>query len=65
MKHSTKLSKTLCLLVCLFMGSAFTAAAADFMVDSICYNIIGENQARASPIRSSASATAPFTPARI
>ena len=44
MKHSTKLSKTLCLLVCLFMGSAFTAAAADFMVDSICYNIIGENQ---------------------
>ena len=44
MKHSTKLSKTLCLLVCLFMGSAFTAAAADFMVDSICYNIIGDNQ---------------------
>lgn len=44
MKHSTKLSKSLCLLVCLFMGSVFTAVAADFMVDSICYNIIGDNE---------------------
>ncbi len=44
MKHSTTLSKALCLVFCLFMGSVFTAAAADFMVDSICYNIIGDNE---------------------
>ena len=44
MKYLYKHSKALCLVFCLFMGSVFTAAAADFMVDSICYNIIGENQ---------------------
>lgn len=44
MKKSHFLSLHLCLLTALFMGSVLTSAAADFMADSICYNIIGENQ---------------------
>ena len=44
MKLPYKLSKTLCVMACLFMGSMFTSAAADFMIDSICYNIIGDNE---------------------
>lgn len=43
MRTITKLSKMLCLLAVILTGIG-QAAAADFMVDSICYNIIGDNQ---------------------
>lgn len=43
MKKITKPSKMLCLLA-MILASVFAASAADFMVDSICYNIIGDNQ---------------------
>ena len=38
------LTRKLSVLVLLFMACVFTTSAADFMVDSICYNIIGENE---------------------
>ena len=44
MKPSIKLTKALSIVVCLFLGSVFTAASADFMVDGIGYNVIGDNQ---------------------
>ena len=43
MEKPTKISRKLCLAFML-MVSVFTASAADFMVDSICYNIIGESE---------------------
>lgn len=42
MKKFISLSK-LCVFVVILMTSLFPALAADFMVDSICYNIIGDN----------------------
>lgn len=44
MKIITFLSKKLIVLAILIMACVFTVSAADFMVDSICYNIIGDNQ---------------------
>ena len=43
MKKTTQLSRMLCLLA-MVMAGVITASAADFMVDSICYNVIGDNQ---------------------
>lgn len=43
MKKTLILSKRLCLLAVLFLAGVFSASAADFMVDSICYNVIGDN----------------------
>ena len=43
MRTTTKLSKKFYLLVMMLTG-ILPAMAADFMVDSICYNIIGDNQ---------------------
>ena len=45
MKNFTSyLMKRLSVLAVLFTACSFTAAAYDFMVDSISYNIIGENE---------------------
>ena len=44
MKKCNSLFLHLCLLAVLQIGGVFTSAAADFMVDSICYNIIGDNE---------------------
>ena len=43
MKKMTFLSKQLCMLA-LFMACCFTASAYDFMVDSISYHVIAENE---------------------
>ena len=53
MKLSTKLSKKLCIVAVLFAGSVFmAAAAADFMVDSICYNITSDNEVEVTKLTS-------------
>ena len=44
MKFITVFSRKICVLAILLMASVFTATAADFMVDSISYNIIGDNE---------------------
>jgi len=44
MKHFTTLMKKMCVLAVMLLAGMFTAKAADFMVDSICYNIIGDNE---------------------
>lgn len=43
MKQITYFSKPLCLLA-FFLAVCFSASAYDFMVDSISYNVIGENE---------------------
>ena len=43
MKQISFFSKQLSVLI-VFMACCFTASAYDFMVDSLCYNIIGENE---------------------
>ena len=43
-KISNFLLKKLAVLAVIVTACSFTASAYDFMVDSICYNIIGENQ---------------------
>lgn len=44
MKTSILFSTKRCLLALLLLAGIFTASAADFMVDGIYYNIIGDNQ---------------------
>lgn len=44
MRIITIYSRKLCVLAILIMASVFTAGAADLMVDSICYNIIGDSE---------------------
>ena len=43
MKQFTFLKRA-CVLAVMVLAGLFTASAADFMVDSICYNIIGDNE---------------------
>ena len=44
MEKTTNFFKRLCLLAFIILHSTLFATAADLMVDSICYNIIGDNQ---------------------
>ncbi len=44
MRNLTFFSKRFYLLVLIVLNSALLSLAADFMVDSICYNVIGDNQ---------------------
>ena len=52
MKFITVIPKRICVLAILFLASVFTASAADFMVDGIAYNVIGESEVEVTKLDS-------------
>ena len=53
------------MLAILLFAGAFSAAAADFMVDSICYNIIGDNEVEVTKLDSASYSGEVIIPATV
>ena len=65
MKTTINLVKPLCVFVIVLMAGALNVAAADFEVDGICYNVIGDNEVEVTSPDSVKYAGEVFIPATV